>query len=416
MADLNQFKAILKRLAEKTYTPADLEILGNALESRQIILATGERAIAVGGDVTDAIFITGDRNLVYTFTGADAEIVRQIVQETFKSSKLSALLKHGEFSQLAVAAAEKLAGYCEIVMGRDELLTQIKIFLSEPTDAIIIHGAGGIGKTRLLLELPKLISSGVSLRYVRIRAESIEYDLMKLNRNCNHVIVIDDAHRFKLLHQLSEVLVNPELAGKVTLVLATRSVFKDSVTRELGIPAGYRVKEIEVEALKNLDIDQLLQTSPYQINDEDARHIIVRLAKGEPLIAGIAARLVRRGELITELNRDDVLTRYLNEIIRDVVDEVKYGDRYISYLEILSALGTIDLSNPSLREKIQRVVGISQSDEDRIIQKLVEAGLVDRYWMTLKITSEVLADHILIFDAPSLKAKDSQFFERTYQS
>ena len=256
-----------------------------------------------------------------------------------------------------------------------------------------------------LLELPKLIPSGKSLRYVRIRAESIEYDLTSLERNCHHVIVVDDAHRFKLLYQLGEVLVNPELASKVTLVLATRSVFKDSVKDKLGLPAGYQLKEIEVEALKNLDIDQLLQTPPYEITDEYTRHAIVSFAKGEPLIAGIAARLVQRGESIIKINRDDVLTRYLNDIIRDL-DESEFSDRYISYLEVLAALGTLNLNNQQLREKVQLVVGISQPDEDRIIWRLVEAGLIERYWMTLKITSEVLADHILIYHFFQTKKAD----------
>lgn len=407
MTDINELRAILKRLATKTYTYVDLEILCQALETRQIILATGERAIAVGGDVTDAVFITGNGNLVYIFRETEAEVVRQIVQDTFKSFKPSALLTHSEFSKSAVAAAERLTGYWEVPVGRDELIAQIKSLLVESTDAIVLHGGGGIGKTRLLLELPKLIPCETSLRYVRTRAESIEYDLTLLDRNSHHVIVVDDAHRFKLLHQLGEVLVNPDLAGKVTLVLATRSVFKDSVTYQLGLPAGYQVKEIEVEALTNLDIDQLLQTSPYKITDEDTRHAIVRLAKGEPLTAGITARLVQRGESIIELNRDDVLTRYLNDIIRDLA-EAGYGDRYTNYLELLAALGTLDLSNQSLREKVQLIVGISQSDEDCIVQRLVEAGLVDRYWTTLKIASEVLADHILIQNFFQTKRADYQ--------
>jgi len=396
VTNINELKTILKRLAAKTYTNVDLETLCQAFEAREIILAIGERAIAVSGDVTDAVFITGDDNLVYTFRGTDAEVVRQIVQDTFKSFKPSALLTHSEFSKSAVAAAEKLAGYWEVPVGRDEQLVQIKSFLAEPTDAIILHGAGGIGKTRLLLELPKLIPSGASLRYVCTRqAESIEYDLASLDRNGCHVIVVDDAHRFIKLYQLGQVLVDPELASKVTLVLATRSVFKDSVKHKLGLPAGYQLKEIEVEALKKLDIDQLLQTPPYEITDEYTRHAIVSFAKGEPLIAGIAARLVQRGESIIKINRDDVLTRYLNDIIRDLA-ESELSDRYISYLEVLAALGTLDLNNQQLREKVQLVVGISQFDEDRIVERLVKAGLVDRYWMTLKITSEVLADHILI--------------------
>ena len=398
MTNINELRAILTRLATKTYTNVDIEILCQAFKTGQINLASGEKAIAVGGDVTDAVFITGDENLVYILKGTDAEVVRQILQDTFKSFKHSVLVTHSEFSKSAVGAAEKLAGYWEVPVGRDKVFAQIKLFLAEPTDAIVLHGAGGIGKTRLLLELPKLIPSRASLQYVCTRrAESIEYDLALLDRNCRHVIVVDDAHRFELLYQLGEVLVNSELAGKVTIILATRSVFKDLVTYKLGLPAGYQRKEIEVEALKSLEIDQLLQTPPYEITSEDIRYAIVRFAKGERLIAGIAARLVQRGESIIEINRDNVLTRYLNDIIRDLAEsEFRDSERYISYLEVLAALGTLDLSNQQLREKVQLVVDIKQAEEDRIVEGLIKAGLVECYWKTLKITSEVLADHILI--------------------
>ncbi|HEY9814085.1 MAG TPA: ATP-binding protein, partial [Candidatus Sericytochromatia bacterium] len=402
----DELSAILKRLAANTYTKADYKILYQALESRSISLATGERAVAVGGSINNAVIITGDNNNVYE--GPDAEAVYKMVQEILKSFKPSALLTHAEFSKSAVAAAEKLAGYWEVPIGRDEVFAQIKSLLAEPTGVIVLHGAGGIGKTRLLLELPKLIPSGASLQYVCTRAESIEYDLTLLDRNGRHVIVVDDAHRFIKLYQLGQVLLNPELDRKVTLILTTRSVFKDSVTYQLGLPAGYQRQEIEVEALKNLDIDQLLQTPPCEITDEDTRHAIVHLAKGEPLIAGIAARLVQHGESIIKLNRDDVLTQHLNDIIRDLTKSESDSDRYISYLEVLAALGTLDLNNQQLREKVQLVVDIKQAEEDRIVEVLVEAGLVDRYWRTLKITSEVLADHILIHHFFQTKQADYQ--------
>ncbi|MBD2458483.1 hypothetical protein H6G80_31010 [Nostoc sp. FACHB-87] len=331
----------------------------------------------------------------------------EIVQDVLKSFKLPALLTHSEFAELAVTAAEKLAGYSEVLVGRDALFTEIKSLLNESTEVIVLHGSGGIGKTRFLLELPKIIPCGTSLRYVRIRAESIENDLASLDGNSRHVIVVDDAHRFGFLHQLGEILVNSALAGKVTLVLATRSVFKDSVTDKLGYLAGYQVSQIEVKPLENVDIDKLLQTPPYEITHDDTRHILVRIAKGDPLIAGVAACLVQRGESVINLNREQVLTHFLNEIIHQL-SESGCDDRYINYLEILAALGTMDLNNQELRKKVQKVVNISQSDEDRVISRLVEAGIVERYWKTIKITSEVLADHILLHHFFQTKQADYQ--------
>ncbi len=405
MTDINDLRGILNRLAVNTCNDNDFDRLCQILGSKQIILAPGKGSVAVGGSISDAVIITGDNNVVYK--GPNAEAVYQIVQDVLKSFKVSALLTHSEFSESAVITAKKLGGYWEVLVGRDGLLAQIKSLLAESPDVIVLHGSGGIGKTRFLLDLPKIIPSETSLRYVRIRAESIENDLASLDGNSRHVIVVDDAHRFGLLHQLGDILVTSKLASKVTLVLVTRSVFKDSVTEKLGYLAGDQVSEIEVKPLENIDIDQLLQTPPYEIIHDDTRHILVRIAKGDPLIAGVAARLVQRGESVINLNHEQVLTRYLNEIIHQLA-EAGYDDHYINYLEILAGLGTIDLNNQELREKVQKVVNISQSDEDRVISRLVSAGIVERYWKTIKITSEVLADHILLHHFFQTKQADYQ--------
>jgi hypothetical protein len=271
---------------------------------------------------------------------------------------------------------------------------------------ILLHGPGGIGKTRLLLTLPGAAPEGTSVWYVRTAAESIERELTTLDRNRQHVIVVDDAHRFAPLPHLREALVNPELAGKVRLVLATRGVFKETVLYQLGSFPGDQTCEIGLEALTNADIDRLLQNPPHAIAEESLRHALVHIAGGNPLLAGIGARLAQRGISMMGLTRDQVLTRYLDETIHDLA-EAGYDDRYIGYLQILAALGMLDLGNQSLRERVQQVVGISQFEKDLIVGRLVSAGLVERYWMTLKIASEVLADHILIhhfFDRKTRRA------------
>lgn len=213
---------------------------------------------------------------------------------------------------------------------------------------------------------------------------------------------------------MKEVIINPEFAGKVKLVFATRSVFKNYLIRQLGSLPEEKISEIEIIPLENEDIDRYLLEAPYQIDNENTRHALVRIAEGNPLIAGIAARLAKKGEPIVNLNREQVLTRYLNDIIKDFQESDSSGldshQNYIRYLQILSALGTIDLSQHEIQNQIHEIVGISSIDEERIISRLLEAGLVEKYYKAIKISSEVLADHILIqhFFDPKTKQADYQ--------
>lgn len=341
-------------------------------------------------------------------------LARQVVQairswerglETPES--LSALLTPEVFSQRARHIA--LTGHEAELIGRREILDQIRSHLESQASVVILHGPGGVGKTRLLLALPEIAPEGAQLRYARTEAETIERDLATLDRDSQHVIVVDDAHRFDPLPHLREILVNPDFAGKVKLVLATRSIFSESVAFRFPQVPGDQIAEIEIGPLTNADIDRLLQNPPYDLADEDVRRTLVVIAEGNPLIAQIGAKLVQRGASVTGLTRDQVLTRYLDELIHDLA-EAGYGDHYVAYLEVLAALGSLDLSNETLREHVQQVVSISQVEEERIVDRLVGAGLVERYWMILKIASEVLADHILIshFFDPRTKRADYQ--------
>ena len=404
MLDANNLASALERIIAGTHSDADIQGLRQALQEGDLALATGERAVAVGGDVNDSVIVTGDGNVVRILKGSDAETIRQLFQQVMKSLVPRALLTHAEFSARAEQAS--LVSHQGPLAGREAVIEQFRAQLAGPTRMILLHGPGGIGKTRLLLTLPDAVSEGTSVWYVRTEGESIDRDLAMLDSNGQHVIVVDDAHRFAPLPHLREALVNPELAGKAKLVLATRGIFKETVLYQLGSFPGDQICEIGLEALTNADIDRLLQNTPHAIADQALRHALVRIAEGSPLLTGIGARLAQRGVSIMGLTRDQVLTPYLDLIIHDLA-EAGYDDRYIGYLQVLAALGALDLGNEALREKVQRVVGISQFEEDLIVGRLVSAGLVERYWMTLKIASEILADHILIhhfFDRKTRRA------------
>jgi hypothetical protein len=398
-----ELNGILDRVVAGTHTGADIESLSEGLivGEEQNVERLGQWNVHI--DEARDVHI-GDR----VFQGPDAESMRQVFQQALTSLIPRGLLTHDDFAARAERAA--LATHPEILVAREDVLGTLGADLIASGRLLVVHGRGGVGKTRLLLALPHIVPDGMHVSYVRSEAESIEHELMSLDLSRQHVLVVDDAHRLGPLRQLHEVFVNPELVDRVRLILATRSVFRDAVTYRLGHVPGDQVSMIEVGPLTNADIDGILQNPPYTIADQGTRHALVSVAEGNPLIAGVAARLVQRGASVAGLSRDQVLARYLDEIIHDLA-QVGYDDRYVRYLEILAALGSVDLSNEPLRERLQQVVGISPVEEEGIIGRLVDAGLVERYWMTLKMGSEVMADHILIrhfFDPDTRRADYSE--------
>ena len=75
----DDLQAIVDCIVAGTQSETDLAALRQALRSGQISLTTGERAVAVGGAVTDAVIVTGDGNVLRIFKGTDAATIQKAV-------------------------------------------------------------------------------------------------------------------------------------------------------------------------------------------------------------------------------------------------------------------------------------------------------------------------------------------------
>jgi hypothetical protein len=71
----HELKATLQRLLDGNAGEADGDAIRTALNTGKLVIVTGERAVAIGGDASDVIITTGDQNIVFSFKGADAASV-----------------------------------------------------------------------------------------------------------------------------------------------------------------------------------------------------------------------------------------------------------------------------------------------------------------------------------------------------
>jgi hypothetical protein len=79
MSQTDELRLLLKRIEDGSHSPADLDALRGALRGGSIVLATGQRAVAVGGDASGATIVTGDGNvLLHLPPGATQELLAAI--------------------------------------------------------------------------------------------------------------------------------------------------------------------------------------------------------------------------------------------------------------------------------------------------------------------------------------------------
>ncbi len=87
MSDIEALRSALDDLLSGSASRGQRELLREAFEGGQIALATGERAVAVGGSVDGAAIVTGDENVVLSLDRAGADAVRQGLSSLFPSRR-----------------------------------------------------------------------------------------------------------------------------------------------------------------------------------------------------------------------------------------------------------------------------------------------------------------------------------------
>ena len=343
------------------------------------------------------ISAAGERSLVNTGIITSSTIVHGSMTVYEAGSVSRALLSFDDFSSRLKRSPVIL--YEGALVGRDQELEQIRQFLVGEGRVLFILGPLGIGKTRILLALPSVVPPEARLWYLSSEASAtaIEQAIVSLSREERHILVVDEAHRFgSRLDQVRSVLVEPTLAGKVQVVYAASNAYKRELLAALPALGRQELHIIELGLLTPSDINTLLQSPPYTIQNEKTRFSLIPIAQGNPLIAAITADLVRQRLPLSGISRDEVLTRYLDQVIRELqANSTQSPAKVSAYLAVVSALGTIELGDVVLRRQLQSVTDLSPVEEEHLMAYLVEAGYTERFVESLRLSSEVLSDYLL---------------------
>jgi len=341
---------------------------------------------------------SGEGALVNIGTIANSTIVYGSMTVNEAGSVPRALLSFDDFS--VRLKRSPVLSYEGALVGRDQELEQIRQFLGGEGRVLFVLGPRGIGKTRILLALPRLVPPGTHLWFVsgEASAAAIEQAIAGLSREERHVLVVDDAHRFgSRLDQVREALVEPTLAGKIQVVYAASNVYKRDLLDALPPLGRKELCSIELGLLAPTDINTLLQSPPCAIQSEKARFTLIPIAQGNPLTAVIAADLVRQGLPLSGLSNDEVLARYFDQVVHELEAKSAVSSAKISaYLAVVSALGTIELADARLRGQVQLVTDLTAVEEEHLIAYLVQARYAERFMGAVKLSSEVLSDHLLV--------------------
>jgi hypothetical protein len=132
---------VIERFTSGVYTPADLDLLREALRAGQIAIATGERAVSLGGSADGAVIVTGDHNRIIILQGHAATVAREL---TASPPNPPAVYPPNPFTPLSGRITDPTR-----IFGRQREVQQALDYLRSGSSVAFIGGSG-VGKSSLL--------------------------------------------------------------------------------------------------------------------------------------------------------------------------------------------------------------------------------------------------------------------------
>ncbi len=336
-----------------------------------------------------------------------------LVQRFFGSGWRQAFLNAGpvrgfrstEDTHASLFKSGILFHHAHAIFGRSVHLDALRAAATaDSTRLVLTEGKGGIGKTRVLIELARQLEAEKPDRPVFWLEESVPLTDAVLNELPGGpiTIIVDDAHR---RDDLGLLLAAAQQQPHWKLLLGTRPHATERLLNELP-RAKFNHSEVAgpivIAELKRDDIESVIRSILGSQSAFDSTiQRIARIADGSPLVATVAAMLVRSNSLSPELVQEDVdferavFARFEDVLIGQATGDHGDAELYRELVAVIAALTPFPIHFDSLVERVAKHLRVTPSRVRLAIGELEHTGIVVRREYAVRITPDVLADHIL---------------------
>jgi hypothetical protein len=297
---------------------------------------------------------------------------------------------------------QKLFNHLSPFLGREQLIEQLDVFATGEQDIAILIGRGGIGKTRTLLAFTEQCSQNhqdIELRFV---AEGVPITHESANElpEAPCIIVIDDAHRRDDLALLFAI--QKQRSQPTKLLLAARPQARGQLNGQLS-RAHYDTRQIfhlaELDTLGRNDVRALAR---HVLGEADSGFVdqLTRITRDSPLVTVIGGRLLAEKKLHPQLLerdqefRDTVLARFEDILLGSIVHSVDIP-LCRELLKLIAILSPLQLQEEAHIEAVSTFLKVEPRAMFRALDELEQSGALIRRGSSLRITPDVLSDHIL---------------------
>lgn len=306
------------------------------------------------------------------------------------------------------------------LVGRQDVLASLNDFIEAKRSRVFsLVGRGGIGKSRILREWSRNFGARHPDWTLRFVSDSpAEFGPVLDGTAKRLALVFDDAHRLDDVRRL----LFPELASRkdIKLILALRPGPMDQINSELT-DAGFDLTELITPVpLARLSGEQALEFVEKALGPEHAARYRMRLrdlSRDCPLIAVLAAELIKRGEL-TERDLADTRefqTLVFGGLLREArpVEDRFSATRVKDLLRLLAMLAPLKPDNEFLKRAADFLGPDTQPHHVHdMLDALDNVGLLMTSGAGIRVTPDLLSDHLAFTACYDKHGADTTFAGR----
>ncbi len=339
------------------------------------------------------------------------EVARRLVRDHFHPewqnaflgiSKLTPFISSEDFFH-AWLNTNKLFNHTWQLEGREDTLKNLYGFVNSKDEQVaILPGRGGLGKTKVLYEFANTFEHPDFLLLF------VEDGILITPENADNlplkpcIIVLDDAHRREQDVIALCKLIHNRIRDKhpaIKLILSSRPYGVQSLQMRLDWEGINYLNLDELETLSRVGMKALAR----QAIGQDYAHFadqLAEIAHDSPLVALVGGRLLADQSIslnLLERNEDfrrTVLSRFEDVLIGQISQQIN-PDTCKKILRLIAATAPIKLRDERFQKITIELLGIDRRTLIDNIESLEKAGVLLRRSDSLRITPDVLADHIL---------------------
>ena len=296
----------------------------------------------------------------------------------------------------------KLFNHVYPLVGRKDFIEQLDAFVESDKRVALLCGRGGIGKSKILFEFGNEFEAKHSEWKLRFLRESIALsdDTIRQLPAQKTIVVVDDARHREDLPTL--LTMAQQYSDRVKLILSCRPQWLDYVRATLTT-GDFDHREVEnIPEIKELSRDELEDLGREVLGKDHRQYLepLIQVAKDSTLVLVIGGRLIAEDKIDpamlerhSEFQRV-VFDRFQDELIGKISDKLE-KELCRDILSLISALSPIKPQTEAFQECASEFLNIERFKLRGAISILESASILLPRGYSLRITSDVLSDHIL---------------------